>query len=216
MALLAVRLPANPKDWSDIDLLRLTLRNQEKAWKELVRRYRSLVYRCITKVIGRYDAVLSSADADEIYGEVMMSLWRDDMRKLRAYDPRRGTKLSSWIGMIATNTSYDYLRGTARRPILDRIDGDPEIDSEEASPLDGILSTERRSHLNEMLADYSDKDRAFVSLYYAQGLPAEEVAEEMNISIKTVYSKKHKLLARLQSTLAPLVRQASASPLAPA
>lgn len=216
MALLAVRLPANLKDWSDIDLLRVTLRGEEKAWNELVRRFRSLVYRCITKVIGRYDAVLSSADADEIYAEVMMSLWRDDMRKLRAYDPRRGTKLSSWIGMIATNTAYDYLRGTARRPILDRIDGDPEIDSEEASPLDGILSMERRSYLNSMLADYSDKDRAFVSLYYAQGLPAEEVAEEMNISIKTVYSKKHKLLARLQSTLAPLMRQAAVSPLAPA
>jgi RNA polymerase sigma-70 factor, ECF subfamily len=214
MALLAIRLSANPKDWSDLDLLRLTLRNDTRAWNEMVRRYRSLVYRCITKVIGRYDAVLSSADADEIYGEVMMSLWRDDMRKLRAYDPRRGTKLSSWIGMIATNTAYDYLRGTARRPILDRIDGDPEIEAESESALDGILSNERRTHLNEMLADYSDKDRAFVSLYYAQGLPAEEVAEEMNISIKTVYSKKHKLLARLQSTLAPLVRQASLSPLA--
>lgn len=214
MALLAIRLPANPKDWSDLDLLFLTLRNDLKAWNEMVRRYRSLVYRCITKVISRYDAVLSSADADEIYGEVMMSLWRDDMRKLRAYDPRRGTKLSSWIGMIATNTAYDYLRGTARRPILDRIDGDPEIDSEEESPLEGILSHERRAHLNEMLAEYSDKDRAFVSLYYAQGLPAEEVAEEMKISIKTVYSKKHKLLARLQATLAPLMQPAS--PLAPA
>jgi RNA polymerase sigma-70 factor (ECF subfamily) len=159
--------------------------------------------------------VLSSADADEIYAEVLVTLVRDDMRKLRLYDARRGTKLSSWIGMIATNTAYDFLRGTARRPILDRIDGIPEIDSLDASPLDEILSGERRSHLNDMLADYSDKDRAFVSLYYAQGLDAEEVAEEMKISVKTVYSKKHKLLARLQATLSPLVRTAI-SPLAPA
>ena len=36
-------------------------------------------------------------------------------------------------------------------------------------------------------------------------LEAEEVAVEMSISVKTVYSKKHKLLARLQTTLAPLV-----------
>ena len=180
----------------------------------MVRRFRSLIYRCITKVIGRYDSVLSSADADEIYAEVMVSLVRDDMRKLRLYDARRGTKLSSWLGMIATNTAYDFLRGTARRPILDRIDGAPEIDSLEASPLDDVLSTERRAHLNLLLSDYSDKDRAFVSLYYAQGLPAEEVAEEMKISIKTVYSKKHKLLSRLQGTLAPLMQ--AASPLAPA
>jgi RNA polymerase sigma-70 factor (ECF subfamily) len=210
MALLAHRLPANPKDWSDADLLRKVLRSEPRAWNELVRRYRSLVYRCVTKVIGRYESVLSSADADEIYAEVMMSLVRDDMRKLRLYDARRGTKLSSWIGMIATNVSYDFLRGTARRPILDRIDGVPDIEDESTSALDGILSHERRQHLNGLLADYSEKDRAFVSLYYAQGLDAEEVAEEMKISIKTVYSKKHKLLARLQSTLAPL----AGSPLA--
>jgi RNA polymerase sigma-70 factor, ECF subfamily len=215
MALLAHRISANPRDWSDTDLLRRVLRSDTRAWTEFVRRYRSLIFRCVTKVTGRYDAVLSSADADEIYAEVMVSLVRDDMRKLRLYDARRGTKLSSWIGMIATNTAYDFLRGTARRPILDRIDGVPEIDSLEDSPLDEILSVERRAHLNGMLADYSEKDRTFVSLYYAQGLAAEEVAEEMNISVKTVYSKKHKLLSRLQSTLAPLLSRA-ASPLVPA
>src|SRR5215470_6449813 len=204
MPVLAIRRPACPKDWTDADLLRRVLRSESIAWSELVRRYRSLIYRCITKVVGRYDSVLSSADADEVYADVMITLVRDDMRKLRLYDARRGTKLSSWIGMIATNVAYDYLRSTARRPILDRIDGVPDIEHDAASPLDDMLSDERRVNLNSMLADYSDKDRAFVSLYYAQGLDAEEVAEEMNISVKTVYSKKHKLLARLQSTLAPL------------
>ena len=204
MPLLAIRPAACPKDWTDADLLRRVLRSDAVAWNELVRRFRSLVYRCVTKVIGRYDSVLSSADADEVYADVMMTLVRDDMRKLRLYDSRRGTKLSSWIGMIATNVAYDYLRGTARRPILDRIDGIPDIEEECETPLDGIISEERRARLNQMLADYSDKDRAFVSLYYAQGLDAEEVAEEMKISVKTVYSKKHKLLARLQTTLAPL------------
>src|SRR5215212_5017033 len=130
-------------------------------------------------------------------------LVRDDFRKLRLWDARRGTKLSSWIGMISTNTAYDYLRGTARRPILDRIDGVPDMfDPNERSPLDSLLEAERRGELNAMLSDYSDKDRTFVALYYAQGLPAEEVAEEMGISIKTVYSKKHKLLSRLQGTFA--------------
>src|SRR5262249_32670999 len=203
MPVLACRaLP--PKDWTDTELLRRTLRNETRAWNELVRRYRALIFRCVSKVLGRYESVLSSADIDEVYGEVMMTLVRDGMRKLRRYDPRRGTKLSSWIGMIATNVAYDYLRGTARRPILDRIDGVPDIEEESDSPLDTILSGERRAQLNTMLADYSDKDRAFVSRYYAQGLEAEEVAGEMKISVKTVYSKKHKLLARLQSTLAPL------------
>ena len=49
----------------------------------------------------------------------------------------------------------------------------------------------------------------------AQGHSNKEIAGRLKISVKTVYSKKHKLLARLQSTLAPLVAGA-ASPLLPA
>ena len=41
----------------------------------------------------------------------------------------------------------------------------------------------------------------FLVLYYARGLAAEEVAEQMKISLKTVYSKKHKIRAHLQRCL---------------
>jgi RNA polymerase sigma-70 factor (ECF subfamily) len=202
MPLLARRPALSPNEWSDAELLFHVFKEEQAGWNELVRRFRALIFRCVNKVIGRYDSVLSSADPDEVYGEVMLTLVRDDMRKLRLYDPRRGMKLSSWIGMIATNVAYDFLRSTVRRPVLDRIDGAPDVACER-DPLDDVLETERRSELNRLLSDYSDKDRTFVALYYAQGLEAEEVAAEMEISIKTVYSKKHKLLARLQTTLAP-------------
>ncbi len=203
MPLLRRVLPVSLRELSDTQLLRRVLRQDEQAWTEFMRRFRPLIFRCISKVVGRYDSVLSSADPDEIFGEVLLAVVRDDFRKLRLWDSRRGTKLSSWLGMIATNTAYDYLRGTARRPILDRIDGIPDIfDPAERSPLDDILEQERRAELNQLLSDYSDKDRTFVALYYAQGLDAEEVADEMGISVKTVYSKKHKLLTRLQATFA--------------
>jgi RNA polymerase sigma-70 factor, ECF subfamily len=201
MPLLA-RRPLQPSEWSDTELLRRVLRQDDRSWKEMLRRYRSLIYRCISKVIGRYETVLSSADIDEIYAEVLFALLRDNMRKLRLFDRRRGSKLSSWLGLIATHTAYDFLRSTARRPILDRIDGAPEVMDGAESPLETLLDGERRQQLNHLLADYSDKDRTFVALFYAQGLPAEDVADEMDISIKTVYSKKHKLLSRLQHTLA--------------
>jgi RNA polymerase sigma-70 factor, ECF subfamily len=203
MPLLRRVLPVSLRELSDTQLLRRVLRQDEQSWTEFMRRFRPLIFRCISKVVGRYDAVLSSADPDEIFGEVLLAVVRDDFRKLRLWDSRRGTKLSSWLGMIATNTAYDYLRGTARRPILDRIDGVPDMfDPTERSPLDEILEQERRAELNQLLSDYSDKDRTFVALYYAQGLDAEEVADEMGISVKTVYSKKHKLLTRLQATFA--------------
>jgi RNA polymerase sigma-70 factor, ECF subfamily len=193
---------AEPRDWTDRQLLRRLLVTDDRAWAEMVRRYRALIYRCITKVTGRYAPHLSGADLDEIYAEVLMNLLRDDMRKLRLYNPRRGTKLSSWIGMITINAAYDFLRSAGRRPVLDRIDGAPETGDEgERSPLDLLIEKERWNHLNTVLTDFSDKDRTFLDLYYGQGMDAAAVADEMAISLKTVYSKKHKIRAHLRRCL---------------
>jgi RNA polymerase sigma-70 factor, ECF subfamily len=189
-------------DWSDRELLRFVLRNEPRGWAELVRRFRALIYRCITKVTLRYAPNLGTADLDEIYADVLMQLVRDDMRKLRLYNPSRGTKLSSWLGMISANAAYDHLRGAGRRPVLDK-DGDvldPETEHDR-SPLDMLIEKERWSHLNGLLAEFTDKDRTFVELYYQRGLEAEQVASEMQISLKTVYSKKHKIRAHLMRCL---------------
>jgi RNA polymerase sigma-70 factor, ECF subfamily len=211
MAVLA-RLARKPVDWLDEELLANVLRNQGVAWNELVRRYRALIYRCISKVTLRYSPTLASADLDEIYAEVMIQLVRDDMHKLRIYDPTRGAKLGSWIGMLAVNAAYDYLRSAGRRPILNRegnlVDSNEEHDR---SPLDHLLEKERWDHLNELLLDFTDKDRTFVELYYRRGMEAEQIAEEMQISLKTVYSKKHKIRAHLMRCLE---RMAGESPIA--
>jgi RNA polymerase sigma-70 factor (ECF subfamily) len=135
----------------------------------------------------------------------MMQLVRDDMHKLRIYNPARGTKLGSWIGMLSVNAAYDYLRSAGRRPLLDKVDGalDPHEECDR-TPLDQLIEKERWSHLNGLLAEFSAKDRTFVELYYQKGLEADEIAAEMQISLKTVYSKKHKIRAHLVRCLSQL------------
>ncbi len=197
------RKPQQPADWTEKQLLRRVLDNRNEGWVELLRRYRPLVYRCIGKVTTKHAPGLGTADLDEIFAEVLMNLLRDDMRKLRMFNPRRGTKLGSWIGMISINTAYDHLRSASRRPMLDRVDGTPEPDDEgDRSPLEILLEKERWSHLNEVLGAFSDKDRQFVSLYYGEGMDPVTVAESMSISLKTVYSKKHKIRAHLRECVA--------------
>ena len=201
--------------WSDRELLTHTLRREPRAWTELVRRYRSLIYRCITKVTLKYTRSLASADVEEIYADVMMQLVRDEMHKLRIYNPQRGTKLGSWIGMISVNAAYDFLRSAGRRPLLDKVDG--QIDPHEEcdrTPLDLLIEKERWGHLNELLAEFTDKDRTFVELYYQRGLEADEIAAEMQISLKTVYSKKHKIRAHLVRALQSLTGESPIADLA--
>jgi len=217
MALLAARTSKNAADWTDRELLRFVLRNDARGWNELIRRFRPLIYRCITKVTLKYAPTLSNADLDEIYADVMMQLVRDDMHKLRMYNPSRGTKLGSWIGMISVNAAYDFLRGAGRRPLLDKVDGmmDPheEVDR---TPLDLLIEKERWDHLNGLLTDFTEKDRTFVELYYQKGLEADEIAAEMQISLKTVYSKKHKIRAHLVRCLQGLAGDSPIADLASA
>jgi RNA polymerase sigma-70 factor (ECF subfamily) len=194
---------------TDESLLELVLVRDQDAWNELLRRYRGLVYRCITRVAAKYDALLSNEDANEIFGDLCFNLLRDDMRKLRAYDPTRGAKLGSWLGLLAINTAYDFLRQSSRRPLVRRLDDADDRAGDGPSALEALLEKERWSHLNALLADFSDRDRRFVELYYGHGLLPDEVAAAMGISVKTVYSKKNKLrekliaLAELERELTP-------------
>lgn len=182
---------------TDLALLAAVLDHHEWAWRELIRRFRGLIFRCISKVLCRYESVLSNEDVNEIFSEVCMNLLRNDMRKLRAYDPERGSKLGSWIGLITINTAYDHLRCTARQPLLDRIDGALETEDVCPSPLEQLLEKERVGRLNHLTMDFSPKDKRFLELYYGHGMQPSEVARVMNISIKTVYSKKNKIRNKL-------------------
>lgn len=217
MALLARVTAKNPAEWTDRELLRHVLRSEARGWAELVRRFRPLIFRCITKVTLKYAPSLGNADLDEIYADVMMQLVRDDMHKLRIYNPARGTKLGSWIGMISVNAAYDFLRSAGRRPLLDKIDGalDPHEECDR-TPLDQLIEKERWSHLNGLLANFTAKDRTFVELYYQKGLEADEIAAEMQISLKTVYSKKHKIRAHLVRCLNQLAGDSPIADLAAA
>jgi RNA polymerase sigma-70 factor (ECF subfamily) len=73
--------------------------------------------------------------------------------------------------------------------------------AEQPSPFELSLSRERAAHVSRLMASLSEKDKLFFQLYFADGLSPERVAERMGISIKTVYSKKHKITAKLEALL---------------
>jgi RNA polymerase sigma-70 factor (ECF subfamily) len=52
-----------------------------------------------------------------------------------------------------------------------------------------------------MMGKLSSKDQMFIRLYFGEGLAPEKIAAEMGISVKTVYSKKHKIGAKLEALL---------------
>jgi RNA polymerase sigma-70 factor (ECF subfamily) len=193
----AIPLDRSLADLPEDQLLASVLRKHQAAFGELLRRYRGLLFRCITRITARYERVLGSEDVEEVFAEVCLVLWADDLRRLRAYDPARGMKLGSWLGLIASHATYDFLRRVARRPSCEELAHAPERDTDEPSALDHLLVQERRAALHGLVDELSARDRDFFALYFGGEREPEEVARELTISVKTVYSKKNKITTRL-------------------
>ncbi len=183
------------------DLVRDMLRGDKRAWRQFHGRYDRLIYRCITKVTARFALLVGQDDINEIYATLLVQLLSNDMHKLRSFDAERGNRLGSWIGLLAVNCAYDYLRAVRREPNRASLDEIEDLGSDAMSADDMLEMKQRMGMVNEILADFSDKDREFVALYFGEGLDVEQIAERMQISVKTVYTKKHKIQTRIEARL---------------
>ncbi|MDP3276205.1 MAG: sigma-70 family RNA polymerase sigma factor [Deltaproteobacteria bacterium] len=186
---------------SDLALLDLLLVNDSSAWQEFVRRFDRLVWRCIMKVTNRFVSVINNEDLREIHGNFYGMLMANNQHKLRMFKPERGNKLGTWIGMLAINCAWDYLRSVARQPAHEALSFASDRASESPDPFEQTAQRETCATVERLLSSFSHKDRTFVLLYFVESRSAEEIADEMGISVKTVYSKKHKIRTRLEKLL---------------
>lgn len=182
-------------------LIEQMLVGSERAWREFHSRYDRLIYRCITKVTGRFSSFLSQDDIREIYATLLVQLLSNDMHKLRSFDADRGNRFGSWIGLLAINAAYDYLRSMRREPNRAPLAEAEIMSCDLPSPLEQVEHKQRAELVAKILRAFSAKDQEFVALYFGEGLEPEQIAQRMRISIKTVYSKKHKIQTRLEAML---------------
>ena len=94
-------------------------------------------------------------------------------------------KAAHWLSRIATNTAIDFLRRSGRATFCE-IDHAPDGHSE--TPEDLFLQGEHREYLEDGLRLLSPRERAALMLRDVEGLPAEEVAKQLNCSKATVRS----------------------------
>jgi RNA polymerase sigma-70 factor (ECF subfamily) len=176
--------------------------DEADAWRTFDAKYSRVVLGCIHRVLSRFARVTGADDVDEIYARFCLQLLAHDKKKLRTFDPERGSKLSSWLGLLATHAAYDYLRSLRRDSGIEPLTETERVSSDAPSPYEMSLLHERARIAAQVMSQLSERDREFVELYFGEGLEPEEIAREMGINVKTVYSKKHKITARLESLLA--------------
>lgn len=154
-------------------ILRDTLEWQNRFISDNMRRIFLLIYRMLGNV----------ADAQDLTQEVFIkALQRQDQLK-------DAEKAAHWLSRIATNTAIDHMRRHGRVSFCE-IDSLPEpvASSPSESPEQVLLRAERQAVLEDGLLVLTARERAALLLRDVEGLPAEEVARQLNCSKATVRS----------------------------
>jgi RNA polymerase sigma-70 factor (ECF subfamily) len=184
----------------ELALLERLIADDPAAWRSFVSAYGRLVTSTVARVLSRFGFLRTSEDVREIHASFCLEILSNDKAKLRAFRADRGIRLSTWIGMLASHSAYDFLRRRRREPQRDEYDADVVV-SESPDPFVLCELRERSRLVEAAVQNFTAKDREFLELYYGEGLEADQVAERMGISVKTVYSKKHKIQGRLEALL---------------
>ena len=184
-------------------LLPSLLSNDERAWRTFHELYQSRLQGAISRITRRFPQLTGTDHVEDIYGALCLRLLSDDKRRLRSFDPARGTPLGAWLCALAKNSAHDFLRHRQRQPWLGRLaddvsDVEPRTDEPDAFSVCALR--EPAPQLDHLLETLSRRDQEFMHAYL-EGLEPEEIAGRLGISVSTVYSKKHKILARLQHQL---------------
>lgn len=183
----------------ETNLLPSLIDNDEEAWRVFHEHYGRRMQGAIATVTRHFPQLTGNDHIDEIYGTLCLRLLCEDKRRLRSFDPERGTPLGTWLCTLARNIAHDFLRSRRRDPWLGRLGDEAawaEVESDRPDVFELCANREQAERVNELVATMSERDQEFMALYL-EGVAASEIAERLDIALNTVYSKRHKIQSRL-------------------
>lgn len=178
---------------TEIQLRDRLLLNDHSAWREFHRRYDRLVWLQIHRLGTAFPRSLSSADLEEIHANLYAALLSNGMHRLRYWEPGKGTKLATWIALLTTNIARDYLRAVTRRPGSTPIESVAGTLRCELDTVALVASRQTCARLGEAVREMSDRDQSVLLRIYVEEASPDEVAAEMGMSVKTVYTRTHRI-----------------------
>jgi len=169
------------------------------GWQAFFKKHERLILACLRRVYARYSVPLSRDELEDLVSQVCLDLLRADFRKLKLFDPDRGYRLSSWVGLIATNIAHDALRRRAPPSTSTDDEDSPlsELQSSLPDPLEQVTQKEQMELLARAVALLTPTDQEFIRLYYLEQLTPDEIGVKTGVSVNTVYSRKNKVRAKL-------------------
>ena len=186
----------------DAALVARCLNGDDGAWRELVERYSSKVYRIA------YHRTYDRAEAEELTQDCFLKVWEN----LDRYEPTEASLLA-WIATLSRNLSIDHFRKRRREKGFQFVSDDALVTLLPGSddPSADAVKRERLRMLLDALAQLPDELAEVVQMRDLDGLDYREIADLLGLPDGTVKSR----LNRARVELERIVRERiGAAPLA--
>ncbi|HTL81974.1 MAG TPA: sigma-70 family RNA polymerase sigma factor [Bacteroidia bacterium] len=167
----------------DYALVRKALdQGEQKAYAELMGRYRDSVYYMLLKMVNNKD------DAEDLTVEAFGKAFK----RLSQYTPNFA--FSTWLFRIATNNCIDFIRRKRKntfsidQPMEDDEGGEMVMDirSETLDPEQHIMKKQKILMLRELVDKMKPRYRTLIEMRYFQELSYEEIADQLELPLGTV------------------------------
>lgn len=179
----------------DQELIRALRAGDEGAADRFVAKFRSLAIGLARRRFG-----LDPMAAQEIWQQVVASLWANDHRALESW--RGEGKFSTYLAVIVSHACLRSGRRKGRDESRARpLDDAGQLASTEAGPEDRVLRSERRKALAAGLATLSSRDRLVLALRFEDGLRPSEFAGVLGVSAGAARKALHDARRRLRRHL---------------
>ena len=173
---------------NEIVFVNKILSGDRNAFIVLIKNYERLVLHIVTPLIG------INEDREDICQEVFIKVYE----KLNTFQFK--SKLGTWIGNIAYNTSINFLQ-KKRNVLMSELSPDHDIhsfiedmQSDGVNPEKIIIKKEDIKQLNLAIDELPKIQKSIVLLYYQEEVSLEEIGKILEIPVNTV--KSHLFRAR--------------------
>jgi len=157
------------------------------AFRDLVERHQKLVVGMVVRMIG-------AADAEDISQQVFLNVWKSAPRW------RPEAKALTWILTIAKRLVFNETRRRSRSRIVRQTESDEktlEFPDQAPSPDQSLRDAELHAAVEKAMAALGEKERMAVILRRHEGMPYDEIATILGMSVPAVKS----LLFRARTSL---------------
>jgi RNA polymerase sigma-70 factor (ECF subfamily) len=183
-------------------LLRVRDSDDEQAWTDFVAFYENFIYHIL------YCLNINTTDADDLVQDILLKLWKN----LKTYDPEKG-RFRIWLNRVVRNAAYNFFDTVKRqRQLLESEQQFAEIlQTMSSDDMENLIQAEWSNYITSYalnrLKDIFSGQAINVFSMSLDGLSADDIAKELNLTRDSVYTLKNRVKARFIKEVHALVRE---------